>query len=275
MKLCRMKCLRFKLETPYLVNFRRPFSTITILSYPFPPYTTIRGLLANALGLGDLQAARDDYNTELEDLKISLKPLNFPEQFQDMVLMKKLKSNLKGGSKKPNEQTVMKKLKESEWDLSILREEELLIYEGLKHPRSSSAPFVKEYITPIECLVYILGEENDILILKDAIENPKRPLYIGGSDDFVILSEMDDKPIDVEEIESDELDSIVRINGEVEPIDKTRIIGRVPYRFNEIDKKKRDYAREDVVVAAPLPGKKLKLTKRIRCFKVAADNVAF
>jgi CRISPR-associated protein Cas5h len=266
-----MKCLRFKLETPYLVNFRKPFSTITLLSYPFPPYTTIRGLLANALGLGDLETARDDYNLQLADLKISLKPLSTPERFQDMALMKKLKPP--ADSKKRKD--LMKKLEAHGFDLDILEKKERELYERLRVPQNTSAPFVKEYITPIECLVFILGEENNLRALKDALKNPERPLYIGGSDDFVIISVLDDKPISIEEIESAELDSIVRINGEVTPIDKKRIVGRVPYRFTEINKKKRDYSREDVVVAAPIPGEKLKLTKPIRCFKVIDDNVAF
>ena len=260
-----MKCLRFKLEIPYLVNFRKPFSTITILSYPFPPYTTIRGLLANALGL-----ERDDYSLQ-DKFEISLKPLNTPERFQDMVLMKKLKPP--ADSKKRKD--LMKKLEEHGFNLDILEKKERELYERLRIPQSTSAPFVKEYITPIKCLVYILGEKDDLWALKDALENPKRPLYIGGSDDFVIISVLDDKPFEVEEIESDELDSIVRINGEATPIDKRRIVGRVPYRFNEINKRKRDYSREDAVVAAPLPGEKLKLTKKIECFKVISDNVVF
>ncbi|MDY6969416.1 MAG: CRISPR-associated protein Cas5 [Spirochaetota bacterium] len=260
-----MKCLRFKLETPYIVNFRKPFSTITILSYPFPPYTTVRGLLANALGL-----ERDDYSLQ-DKFEISLKPLNEPERFQDMVLMKKLKPP--ADSKKRKD--LMKKLEEHGFNLDILEKKERELYERVRRPESTSAPFVKEYVTSVECIVYVLGEENDLWTLKEAIKNPKRPLYIGGSDDFVILSEVDDRPIDIEEIERDEIDSIVRINGEVEPIDKTRIIGRVPYRFSVINKRKRDYSREDAVVAAPIPGETLKLKKRIRCFKVIDENVAF
>jgi len=259
------------LETPYLVNFRKPFSAITILSYPFPPYTTIRGLLANALGLGDLETGRDDYNQQLADLQISLKPVSTPERFQDMVLMKKLKPP--ADSKKRKE--LMNKLEEHGFNLDILDKKERELYEWMRIPQSTSAPFIKEYITPIKCLVYVLGETKDLLALKNALENPTRPLYIGGSDDFVVITLLDEKPIEVAETESDELDSIVRMTDEVIPIDKTRILGRVPYRFNKINKKKRDYSREDAIVAAPLPGKKLKLTNHIKCFKVANDYVAF
>jgi len=257
-----MKCLKFKLETPYLVNFRKPFSTITLLSYPFPPYTTIRGLLANALGL-----ERDDYSLQ-DRFEISLKPLMTPERTQDIVLMKKLKSNLKS-----KENAIIKKLDENKGDLSVLSCEEKEIYEGLKHIRSTSAPFVKEFITPISCNIYVLGEENNINDLKCAMENPLRPLYIGASDDFVITSDI--KIVNAIETKNTEIDSIIRINDRTEPIDKKRIIGRVPYKFEAINVKKRDYAREDAVVAAPKPNNKLRLNEPVRCFEIEGDYVAF
>jgi len=265
-----MKCLKFKLETPYLVNFRKPYSTITILSYSFPPYTTVRGLLANALGLGDLWTARDDYNIGLEDLKISLKPLNVPERFQDMVLMKKLKPP--ADSKKRKD--LMKKLEYNDFNLDVLDEKEKELYERMRIPQNTSAPFVKEFITPVACIIYVLGEIEKLNELKEALDDPKRPLYIGGSDDFVIISDIEG-PIDTVEIESDEVDSIVMINEEVQPLDKKRILGRVPYRFDVVNAKKRDYSRKDAIVASPLPNERLKLTKMIKCFKIGTENVAF
>lgn len=265
-----MKCLKFKLETPYLVNFRKPFSTITILSYPFPPYTTVRGLLANALGLGDLWTARDSYNIELDDLKISLKPLNVPEHFQDMVLMKKLKPPADSRKRK----NLMKKLEGNDFDLDALDETERRLYERMRIPQNTSAPFVKEFITPIACIIYVLGDTEKLNELKEALGDPIRPLYIGGSDDFVIISDIKD-PIDAVEIKSDEIDSIVMVDERVQPLDKKRILGRVPYKFTAVNVKKRDYARKDVVVATPIPNERIKLTKTIECFRIGTENVAF
>ncbi len=213
---------------------------------------------------------RDDYNIELDDLKISLKPLNVPERFQDMVLMKKLKPP--ADSKKRKD--LLKKLKDNSFNLNVLDEKERRLYERMRIPQNTSAPFVKEFITTVECIIYILGENKKLNKLKEALENPKRPLYIGGSDDFVIVSDIEG-PIDTVEIESDEVDSIVRITEEVQPLDKKRILGRVPYRFDVINAKKRDYSRKDVIVAAPLPNERLKLTKIIKCFKIGTENVAF
>lgn len=43
--------LKVTLDAPYFTSFRHPTTTSLILSYSIPPYTTIRGLIANALGL--------------------------------------------------------------------------------------------------------------------------------------------------------------------------------------------------------------------------------
>ena len=244
-----------------MVNFRKPFSTISILSYPFPPFTTIRGLLANAFGL-----KVDDYSLQGK-FEISLKPLSTVERTQDMVLMKKLKPP--ANAKKIKE--LMKKLGES--GLSELTEKEKKLYEQLKKPQSTSAPFVKEFITPIVCSVYVLGEEKDLNELKRALENPARPLYVGASDDFVIICDI--KIMDAKKTESDGIDTIVRINGGVQPIDKKKVVGRIPYKFKVINTKKRDYSREDAVVAAPEPNEKVKLNNAIDCYDVEGEYVAF
>lgn len=257
-----MKCLCFGIETPYLANFRNPFSTITILSYAFPPYTTIRGLLANALGL-----ERDDYS--LQDIyEISLKPLNMPERTQDIVLMKKLKSNLS-----QKERKLLKMVDESNGSISTLNEEELKTLNGLKYIRSTSAPFVKEFVTQIKCMIYVLGAIKDLTNLKCALENPARPLYIGGSDDFVIVENIE--IVDAVRDKSSSIDSILRINSNIQPIDKKRVVGRIPYKFKAINLKKKEYIREDAIVAAPIPRSKLLLNYPIECFNIEGDSIAF
>lgn len=260
--LIEMKCLRFRIETPYLANFRNPFSTITILSYPFPPYTTIRGLLANSLGL-----ERDDYH--LQDIyEISIKPINIPERTQNIVLMKKLKSNLTS-----QERRIIKKLRDHRGDITVLDEEELKIYNDLKVLRSTSAPFVKELITPIECIVFVLGENADLIRLKSALENPLRPLYIGTSDDFVIISDIE--IVDAVETKSESVNSIIRINRDIGPINKKKVIGRIPYKFNAVNAQKKDYTREDAIVAAPKGEEKIILNGLAKCYMIEGDHIAF
>lgn len=76
---------KFKLEGLYFTTFRKPTSTSLIMSYSIPPYTTIRGILANALGL-----ERD--NLSIQDwIKIGIKPLEFSNRSKEMAKMLKLK----------------------------------------------------------------------------------------------------------------------------------------------------------------------------------------
>ncbi|RLC75080.1 MAG: CRISPR-associated protein Cas5, partial [Chloroflexi bacterium] len=42
--------LKFKIDCLYFNTFRKPISTSLILTYFIPPYTTIRGMISNALG---------------------------------------------------------------------------------------------------------------------------------------------------------------------------------------------------------------------------------
>jgi CRISPR-associated protein Cas5h len=46
-----MKGLIIDCEVPYFATFRKPSSTSLMLTYPIPPFTTVRGMIANALGL--------------------------------------------------------------------------------------------------------------------------------------------------------------------------------------------------------------------------------
>jgi CRISPR-associated protein Cas5h len=77
--------LTIDLECPYFGCFRHPTSTSLILSYPVPPYTTIRGLLANALGL-----ARNDFYLQ-DKLAIGMRPLRWERATRELCKILKLK----------------------------------------------------------------------------------------------------------------------------------------------------------------------------------------
>jgi CRISPR-associated protein Cas5h len=265
-----MNGLSFVLETPYVVNFRKPYSTITLLSFPFPPFTAIRGLIANAMGMGDLLNNRDAYNKDLHDLQISLKPLNLPDRFFDMALMKKLKPP--ADAKKRRE--VLEKVEKNNYDLSALNKQERILYQKLCLPQNTSGPFVKEYISPVKCKIYLKGEQGMLKEISSVLMKPARPLYIGASDDFVIISEC--SPKDFKPDKSKFIDSVVRVDNEVYPLNKKLIVGRVPYRFVEYGtKKKRDYYREDLIIAAPKHGERVELNREIDCFMADNEYIAF
>lgn len=76
---------KFKLEGLYFTTFRKPTSTSLILSYSIPPYTTVRGVLANALGL-----KRDDLSIQ-DWIELGIVPLNFTDKSKEIAKILKLK----------------------------------------------------------------------------------------------------------------------------------------------------------------------------------------
>ena len=76
--------LKFRIDSLYFATFREPTSTSLILTYAIPPYTTIRGMISNALGL-----PRDDLRVQ-DWFKIGIKPLRF-EKSREMAKILKLK----------------------------------------------------------------------------------------------------------------------------------------------------------------------------------------
>jgi len=80
----RVLGLKFRIDSPYFVTFREPTSTSLILTYVIPPYTTIRGMISNALGL-----PRDDLSVQ-DWFKIGIKPLRF-EKSREIAKVLKLK----------------------------------------------------------------------------------------------------------------------------------------------------------------------------------------
>jgi len=82
-----MRGLVFDLEVLYFSTFRKPNSTSLILTYTIPPFTTIRGMIANALGL-----QRDDYSLQ-DEIKIGIAVKEFGFKNTEMAKILKLKEN--------------------------------------------------------------------------------------------------------------------------------------------------------------------------------------
>ncbi len=75
----------FQLNSLYFTTFRKPTSTSVILSYTVPPYTTLRGLLSNALG-----KKRDDYSIQ-DWVKIGISPPKNLNRSKEIAKILKLK----------------------------------------------------------------------------------------------------------------------------------------------------------------------------------------
>lgn len=76
-----------RLEGLYFTTFRKPTSTSLISSYTIPPYTTIRGVIANALGM-----RRDDLSLQ-DGLKIGINPIKPADRSKEMAKILKLKGD--------------------------------------------------------------------------------------------------------------------------------------------------------------------------------------
>ncbi len=76
---------KFRLEGLYFATFRKPTTTSLIMSYSIPPYTTIRGMIANALGM-----MRDELSIQ-DWITIGIKPITFSNRSRELTKMLKLK----------------------------------------------------------------------------------------------------------------------------------------------------------------------------------------
>lgn len=166
-----MKGLIFEAEAPYFCCFRKPATTSVILTYPIPPFTTIRGFLANSLGLGQFPK-HEGYLTLQDEMKIGLQRLE-----------------VKGTSR---ELCKILKLKKTE--------------EGFKRVFPSS-PMFKNFLIGPKYRIYIVGE-GDIESLFERLKDPERSLYLGQSDDMVDISYVE--IIDIEKVKSKEIHSVIK-----------------------------------------------------------------
>lgn len=123
---------KFTVESLYFTSFRKSTSTSLLSSYKIPPFTTIRGLISNALGL-----RRDDLY--LQDLiKIGIKSYDV-EISSEMIKVLKLKEDKKNPYNRvfPSSPIFKEFLISPKYDIYIAGDSELIIniHEALKNPK--------------------------------------------------------------------------------------------------------------------------------------------
>jgi CRISPR-associated protein Cas5h len=148
-----MFSLSFTVSTPYICTFRVPTSTSILRSFTVPPFTTIRGMLSNAMGL-----QRDDFYLQNSELRIGLKVIRQPLRSMETARM------LKYVARNESEQPVRRSF--------------------------PSSPMTKELLFAPEYRIYLVGVDNLLSDIKRALENPLRPLYLGQSDDLTVVSDL-------------------------------------------------------------------------------------
>lgn len=142
-------------EMPYFACFRKPTSTSLLITYLVPPFTTIIGMIANALGV-----SRPIYFESIkwlqEILWLNLRPL-MPIQRPSRELTKILKL------------------------VGEVREQ--------RQPTSfPSSPMHKYFLVRPAFRFFVASEDTKAIPeIADALRHPKRPLYLGQSDDMVVI----------------------------------------------------------------------------------------
>jgi CRISPR-associated protein Cas5h len=141
-----MHGLQFDIEGIYFCCFRQPVSTGVILTYPIPPFTTIRGLVECALGF-----PRDSFFLQ-DKIKIGIMSLNNPERATELSKILKFVSRQK-------ETTYQKAF--------------------------PSAPIFRSFLVNPMYRIFVTGEEALLKEISEGLQNPARPCYLGQSDDMV------------------------------------------------------------------------------------------
>jgi len=191
----RMKGLAFQIEGIYFACFRKVSSTSVVLSYSVPPFTTLRGLLANCLGLPRFP----NYKVQLilKDIKIGMQPLNLNE---------------------------INKNKTTE----ICKLLKLIEREAAARPKIwafPSAPLFKELLINPRYEIYLVGDINLLEKIYEKLQNPERPLYLGQSDDMIDIIKL--KIMEIEKTKSNKIWSIIR------GIHEGCEIIKLPYKFSD------------------------------------------
>ncbi|MBC7330032.1 CRISPR-associated protein Cas5 [bacterium] len=145
---------KVELTLPYFACFRHPKSTSLVLTHPIPPFTTIIGMLGNAKGI---------YLTEYPQ---------FAEEAEKLLLM-----NIRPLELDKCQRELAKLLK--------LKKEERRAGRITSFP---SSPMYRYFLVRPSYMLYIASEKEDFLRdLLSSLRNPFRPLYLGQSDDMVIV----------------------------------------------------------------------------------------
>lgn len=234
--------LRFSLEGLYFASFRRPASTSLVLTYSVPPFTTVRGVLSNALGL-----KRDDLTIQ-DWFKIGIKPVEINNKSRELAKYLKLISReMKFECQKcGHEWAVQNKPKKCPECAAV----DFIQIPNYKQ-KFPSAPLFKEFLTKPRYEVFLAGDKEKIERIHASLKHPARPLYIGGSDDLVDIEV--EKPFEVSPETTSELSTLV------EGIHEDSFVEKIPYKFHQ---KGRKFSVEYKTVSVPANGS-IKLTNPV------------
>ncbi|MCS3920676.1 CRISPR-associated protein Cas5 [Fervidibacter sacchari] len=215
-------------EMTYFACFRKPTSTSLMLTYPVPPFTTIIGMIANALGVS--RPVYFEGIAKLQELLcLNLRPIYIPQRpsretarilklladdleqaLTNLVeafragasetLLKELIERAIQASKRPRRPYFTHALTQVSESLgkslSLQHAAEIcerLWQEFRKTSRSKpvefpSSPMHKYFLVRPAFRFFVASEDNEAISeIVNALRQPERPLYLGQSDDMVVV----------------------------------------------------------------------------------------
>ena len=208
--------LKFRCEGIYFVSFRKPVTTSLSLTYKLPPFTAIRGMIGNALGM-----PRDSF--EIQNwFKIGMRVEGKIEIGKEMAKFLKMISRK---SCYKCEDCGFEKISDSKpKKCPNCGKENIVKVEKIIYERAfPSSPMHREFLIMPKYWIYLVGEEKKINQIYNALKNPERPLYLGTSDDLVDIEVFE--PVKVKEVEENEINSIL------DGIYENCILEKLPYKF--------------------------------------------
>ena len=242
--------LKFRIDSLYFSTFREPTSTSLILSYIIPPYTTIRGMISNAFGL-----PRDDLRVQ-DWFKIGIKPIRFEKCMEMAKIVKLISREIAYKCENCGRKFISKRIEKKCKFCKSVDIHKIHLYKRTFSSQLSSvspssdpvsSPMFREFLVEPSYEIYLVGDEERIKDTYSALLNPKRPLYLGCSDDLVDLEVFE--PIEVKEMESEEIMSIV------EGIYEGCIVEKVPYKFVKVGKTfGMEYKTVSIPIKKPIKG---------------------
>jgi CRISPR-associated protein Cas5h len=243
--------MSFRLEGLYFVCFRQPASTSTVLTYPVPPFTALRGLIANCLGRvrrvinGNVLVDDLDLQTEI---KIGIELLRRGSKNRELAkLLKFMPKDLKPAERKHLEE---------QYGHSTYYERDF-----------PSSPIFKEFLVQPAFQIYLIGNADMIQEIHTKLSDPERPIYLGQSDDLADIYDLT-PPQSVEEVEAEVCHTIFEGIGEGCELLK------LPYAFDEQGNTLRYAGQSPHVLSLPFELKPAKLPQPMKVYKVNERYVA-
>jgi len=230
-----LKGFKFNICAPGFCYFRKPTNTAYLDTYAIPPPTTIRGLLANAMGF-----ARGDYRLQecvflgiransgeiIEEYAQLLKEPKsyFPDYMYDRNEYDKYLRIIAGDSDgKLSEEEVIKKAKKTIKDNGYKVRSSVVEY--------SSSPMKRRVILDADYTVYVASEDEKLAIkLREKLFSPERPLYLGASDSIADVYDISNV-IEIHECDSDIVHTVC--GG----IHEGGTLIKLPYQFVIVNRK--------------------------------------